>query len=102
MRKTSLNNKKGGYNIRQRRKTMDINNAVDIIARASYPLEIKLAKLWAITQLDYRGEAGDKAFDQISQLVGPEVSNAIAFLTGFAYGNPTAKDFKRLLPELDY
>jgi hypothetical protein len=58
----------------------------DILADEHMALSSKIIKLWAIAQLNYRMPIGDKSWEAIRDLTNADVSNALAFLTGFSMG----------------
>jgi hypothetical protein len=63
---------------------MDI---VDEIESASYSKALKIERLWAVAMLNYRQPLGDKAWDLMRKLTDADITEAIAFLTGFSVGS---------------
>ena len=59
-------------------------DAVDlIISDTSITDEEKIIRLWAIQHINYRNEMGDAAWAGIRQILGPDGSQALAFISGF-------------------
>jgi len=73
---------------------MDI---VDRIVNSNLPKQVKIIRLWALTQLYYRGSVGDKAWDGIRRLTDAPTAEAIAFLTGFCSTGVTRDSVLKLL-----
>lgn len=86
------------------KRTAVLEAAVDQIAMGPMDIETKLIRLWAIAMIDYRGPAGDRAWDAMRKVGGVGQTSAIAFLTGWAAaGGAEARKDDRLLelvPEL--
>lgn len=63
-------------------------------------LESKITKLWALAMLDYRGPAGDFAWQQMREIAGDAQVSAISFLTGFSTGGiPSPRQLLDLVKE---
>ncbi len=76
--------------------------AVLKIEAAPYDLTGKITRLYGVAMLDYRGPAGDLAWQAMRRLAGDQQTSAIAFLTGFcsAGATPGTAELIRLVPEL--
>jgi hypothetical protein len=75
-------------------------DVVDKIMEKNIPGYLRIVRLWAVTQLNYRQPLGDKAWDNLTEITAPQVTDAIAYITGFCQGTPSEKAMKRLVPEL--
>jgi hypothetical protein len=65
---------------------------VDQVRTATLPRVLKIERLWAIAMLNYRQPLGDKAWDLMRELTDSDVTQAIAYLTGFAQGSQLQKE----------
>ncbi|MFA5401363.1 MAG: hypothetical protein WC359_13020 [Dehalococcoidia bacterium] len=70
---------------------------VDQIMGAAIPKQLKLIRLYAVTQLKYRQPLGDKAWDAINEMTDSETTAAIAFIGGMMSGIPNRKTLEKLI-----
>lgn len=80
---------------RNKRKT-----AAQVVASTDKPAE-KIIQLYAITMVNFRMPAGDRAWDAIREIAGVEYTTAMAFLTGFIMGEhgiPKSEMWEELIP----
>lgn len=81
---------------------MKLSDLITETCASGLPISGKVVRLWAIAMLDYRGPAGDLAWQKINDLVGIEAAQSIAFLTGFNAGAvPTESQLRSLVPQLE-
>jgi len=71
-------------------------DAVDIILGTGLPKNVKIIRLVAVTQLNYREPIGDKAWDSLRNITDNDTMLAIAYLVGFC-GSPGEEAWNKLL-----
>lgn len=71
-------------------------DVVDKILEGALPKNVKIVRLVAVTQLNYRQPLGDKAWDAIRGLTDDDTVMAIAYLLG--YSSAGADNWQKLLP----
>jgi len=60
---------------------------LEVDSNPGLPKELRIIRLWAIAQMDYRGEVGELALDALRELVGgTEALTALMFITGWLQG----------------
>ena len=70
---------------------------VDEILNANFPKQLKIVRLYALTQLNYQQPLGDKALDGINSLTDSETTEALVFLCGWSTGDTSSDKWRALL-----
>jgi len=71
------------------------------LRNANLPKNLKVIRLWALTQLYYRQQEGEEALSYLHELITPEGTNALMFISGFLTGKvPTEEQLLKLVPGL--
>jgi len=63
------------------------------------PKEIKIVRLWAITQINYRQQYGDLALECLHKILDNATVSAIFWITGYSFSGFNIEKFKSLVPD---
>lgn len=75
---------------------------VEEIKNSTLPNNLKIIRLWVVTQFFYRHEYGEDALSVLHELITPDGVNALMYLTGYLVkGMPSQEKLIELAPDLE-